>query len=596
MNDETRYYLRDLLVLGLNILLSVILAETFQFSDQNAVSDDIGFLDRIVVYIFFFIPLFSLSLLISYFYRNKRNLETGRLKSSIRYRLTLSFIFVALLPLLPILFLSSNVTGKLYERFYGIDIEEALLSGETLILNEEKPQKKLLVEKTRLLESFLRIQPLNLESLVAVASKLNLIQSDEFYVGIYENEKPILENRALKYKPLEKNFKSFSKNSSWREFSSYRPDYCMYFIRVPFPAGNYNLQTGIRIHKEKERNVYSVISTRRNYDRADLTKEKLPYRIRLTFSIITVSIFLLAIYFSLLFARKISRPIIELANATQKISMGDTDINLEIREAGEIGALIDSFNQMVKDLKSKDEELMQSQRIAAWKEVAQRMAHEIKNPLTPIQLSAERIRRKMKSENKEQFREIVSTGTDTIIKQVRVLEHLVNEFSDFARMPTPKLINQNLEPIILEAVKLFEHTPQIKITTSISKGFPQLFLDQKIVLRVLTNLIKNSMEAIERKREKEKLSNYMGSILISASTTRKIMRRVAVISVEDNGIGISAELKQKVFEPYYSTKNSNTSGIGLAIVQKSVIDHNGHISVDSSRMGGCRFQIELPVS
>ncbi|EMJ67037.1 MULTISPECIES: PAS domain-containing sensor histidine kinase [Leptospira] len=596
MNDETRYYLRDLLVLGLNILLSVILAETFQFSDQNAVSDDIGFLDRIVVYIFFFIPLFSLSLLISYFYRNKRNLETGRLKSSIRYRLTLSFIFVALLPLLPILFLSSNVTGKLYERFYGIDIEEALLSGETLILNEEKPQKKLLVEKTRLLESFLRIQPLNLESLVAVASKLNLIQSDEFYVGIYENEKPILENRALKYKPLEKNFKSFSKNSSWREFSSYRPDYCMYFIRVPFPAGNYNLQTGIRIHKEKERSVYSVISTRRNYDRADLTKEKLPYRIRLTFSIITVSIFLLAIYFSLLFARKISRPIIELANATQKISMGDTDINLEIREAGEIGALIDSFNQMVKDLKSKDEELMQSQRIAAWKEVAQRMAHEIKNPLTPIQLSAERIRRKMKSENKEQFREIVSTGTDTIIKQVRVLEHLVNEFSDFARMPTPKLINQNLEPIILEAVKLFEHTPQIKITTSISKGFPQLFLDQKIVLRVLTNLIKNSMEAIERKREKEKLSNYMGSILISASTTRKIMRRVAVISVEDNGIGISAELKQKVFEPYYSTKNSNTSGIGLAIVQKSVIDHNGHISVDSSRMGGCRFQIELPVS
>ncbi|WP_061216519.1 LIC_11548 family sensor histidine kinase [Leptospira weilii] len=596
MNDETRYYLRDLLVLGLNILLSVILAETFQFSDQNAVSDDIGFLDRIVVYIFFFIPLFSLSLLISYFYRNKRNLETGGLKSSIRYRLTLSFIFVALLPLLPILFLSSNVTGKLYERFYGIDIEEALLSGETLILNEEKPQKKLLVEKTRLLESFLRIQPLNLESLVAVASKLNLIQSDEFYVGIYENEKPILENRALKYKPLEKNFKSFSKNSSWREFSSYRPDYCMYFIRVPFPAGNYNLQTGIRIHKEKERSVYSVISTRRNYDRADLTKEKLPYRIRLTFSIITVSIFLLAIYFSLLFARKISRPIIELANATQKISMGDTDINLEIREAGEIGALIDSFNQMVKDLKSKDEELMQSQRIAAWKEVAQRMAHEIKNPLTPIQLSAERIRRKMKSENKEQFREIVSTGTDTIIKQVRVLEHLVNEFSDFARMPTPKLINQNLEPIILEAVKLFEHTPQIKITTSISKGFPQLFLDQKIVLRVLTNLIKNSMEAIERKREKEKLSNYMGLILISASTTRKIMRRVAVISVEDNGIGISAELKQKVFEPYYSTKNSNTSGIGLAIVQKSVIDHNGHISVDSSRMGGCRFQIELPVS
>ncbi|PJZ51656.1 LIC_11548 family sensor histidine kinase [Leptospira adleri] len=596
MNDETRYYLRDLLILGLIILLSVILAEAIQFSGSGVRNDDIGFLDRIVVYIFFFIPLFSLSLLVSYFYRNKRNLETGRLKSSIRYRLTLSFIFVALLPSVPILFLSSNITGKIYERFYGIDIEEALSSGESLIRNEEEAKKKILIEKTRLLESFLRIHPLNLETLVAGASKLNLIQSDEFYVGIYENEKSILENRGLKYKPYEKDFKSFSKSSLWTEFTSYRNDYCMYYLRVPFPIGKRILQTGIRIHKGEEKIVYSLISTRRNYDRADLAKEKLPYRIRLIFSIITVSIFLLAIYFSLLFARRISRPIIELANATQKISMGDTDISLDIRETGEIGALIDSFNQMVQDLKSKNAELMQSQRIAAWKEVAQRMAHEIKNPLTPIQLSAERIRRKMKSENWEQFHEVVENGTDTIIKQVRVLEHLVNEFSDFARMPAPKLINQNLEPIILEAVKLFEHTPQLKIETRMAKSFPQLFLDQKIILRVLTNLIKNSIEAIERKRDKEELPDYPGSILISVSISRKIMRRVAIISIEDNGIGISSELKQKVFEPYYSTKNNNTSGIGLAIVQKSVIDHNGHISIDSSSMGGCRFQIELPVS
>lgn len=237
MNDETRYYLRDLLILGLIILLSVVLAEAIQFSDQKTIPDDISFLDRIVVYIFFFIPLFSLSLLISYFYRNKRNLETGRLKSSIRYRLTLSFIFVAFLPSLPILFLSSNVTGKLYERFYGIDIEEALSSGETLILNEEKPKKRLLVEKTRLLESFLRIQPLHLESLVAGASKLNLIQSDEFYVGIYEKEKPILENRALKYRPLEKNFKVFQKLLIGRNLQVIVPIIVCILFEFPFQQG-----------------------------------------------------------------------------------------------------------------------------------------------------------------------------------------------------------------------------------------------------------------------------------------------------------------------------------------------------------------------
>lgn len=237
MNDETRYYLRDLLILGLIILLSVVLAEAIQFSDQKTIPDDISFLDRIVVYIFFFIPLFSLSLLISYFYRNKRNLETGRLKSSIRYRLTLSFIFVAFLPSLPILFLSSNVTGKLYERFYGIDIEEALSSGETLILNEEKPKKRLLVEKTRLLESFLRIQPLHLESLVAGASKLNLIQSDEFYVGIYEKEKPILENRALKYRPLEKILKFFQKLLIGRNLQVIVPIIVCILFEFPFQQG-----------------------------------------------------------------------------------------------------------------------------------------------------------------------------------------------------------------------------------------------------------------------------------------------------------------------------------------------------------------------
>ncbi len=167
--------------------------------------------------------------------------------------------------------------------------------------------------------------------------------------------------------------------------------------------------------------------------------------------------FLIAILFSFFFARRISKPIINLANATKRVSLGESDINIEKTEEGEMGILIDSFNQMVTDLKSKSEELMHTQRIAAWKEVAQRMAHEIKNPLTPIQLSAQRIQRKFLNPNAENLASIVKDATETIIGQVRVLEHLVKEFSEFARMPAPVLINQEINPILEDSVACFEN-------------------------------------------------------------------------------------------------------------------------------------------
>jgi nitrogen fixation/metabolism regulation signal transduction histidine kinase len=130
--------------------------------------------------------------------------------------------------------------------------------------------------------------------------------------------------------------------------------------------------------------------------------------------------------------------------------------------------------------------------VAAWKEVAQRMAHEIKNPLTPIQLSAERIKRKLDSPNKEKLEEIIRTGTETIIGQVRVLEHLVKEFSEFARMPSPVLINQNINPIIEESLNLFKDRENINFTLRLSKNLPEVFVDKRLFLGVINNLIKNA--------------------------------------------------------------------------------------------------------
>jgi two-component system nitrogen regulation sensor histidine kinase NtrY len=300
------------------------------------------------------------------------------------------------------------------------------------------------------------------------------------------------------------------------------------------------------------------------------------------------------LYFFRLYLREtLVNPIITLANATQKVSSGDTNISLDNKEEGEMGILIASFNQMVKDLKSKNDELMHIQRVAAWKEVAQRMAHEIKNPLTPILLSTERIRKKyISNTNPEKLKEIILDSTETIINQVRVLEHLVKEFSEFARMPVPTLINQELNPILEESIRLFQESTDIKIESKLATNLPEVFLDRRLFLGVINNLIKNAVEAIESTLEVKRQKK----ILVSSKLDRKVMKRIVSIVIEDSGPGLSSELRKKVFEPYFSTKEKHGSGIGLAIVQKTVLDHHGHIIVEDSVLGGCKFIIQLPLS
>lgn len=591
IEEENRYYLRDLLILSGVISIAVLAAELIHFRN----SENIDLVDRILIYVYYTVPLVILFLVLSYFYRNRRNLETGRLKSSIRYRLSLSFLFIAILPSFPVFLLTSNVIGRVFEGFYGIDIAQALEAGDHFVRKELEPEKNNLLEKAKLFRNLVQRQNPNPNLLTHRANELDLISNPNYYVGWYDNNVPALENRSLKLPIFSEEFTSFG-TEGISEKLVLSQNLGFYFLKIDSLNPTKFLILGKRVFQGEESKAYSFINTRKNYINADLAKEKLPYEVRLTITLLTVFAFLLSIFFSLVFARKISRPIIDLANATQKVSLGDTDINLPLTEGGEIGALVESFNQMVKDLKSKNEELMHSQRIAAWKEVAQRMAHEIKNPLTPIQLSAERIRRKLNSDIPEEFREIVTKGSETIVGQVKILEHLVNEFSEFARMPAPRLINQHLEPVVLESAKLFEHTPGIQIELNFAKNLPEIFLDKKLFLGIMNNLFKNALEAIEKRRQRGDSSLFQGKVRISTVLEKRIMRRSVVLLVEDNGIGVSPEYRSKVFEPYYSTKEEHVSGIGLAIVQKTVIDHNGHISVDSSELGGCKFRIELPVA
>ena len=228
-------------------------------------------------------------------------------------------------------------------------------------------------------------------------------------------------------------------------------------------------------------------------------------------------------------------------------------------------------------------ELEKAQRMAAWREVARRIAHEVKNPLTPVQLSAQRLRRKYGSRFAKEDGAVFDECTRLIIDNVAGLKVLVDEFSNFARMPAPNPLPDNIGQIIQDAILLYKDAHK-DITFSFvdNNDIPVFKLDREQIKRAMINLLDNAVAAIPGK----------GRITIKLSQDKVL--RIVMIEVSDTGIGIPNEDKERLFEPYFSTKKSGT-GLGLAIVSRIISDHNGLIRVEDNKPKGTRFIIELPV-
>ena len=227
--------------------------------------------------------------------------------------------------------------------------------------------------------------------------------------------------------------------------------------------------------------------------------------------------------------------------------------------------------------------MIQAQRNAAWSEVARRLAHEIKNPLTPIQLSAERIKHKLGSKLNKDDTEILDKAVSTIVNQVDAMKTMVNEFSEYARAPKLNLESTDINETIIEISHLFENSG-IKITTNLLKGLPKIKVDANMMRQVLINLIQNAQDAMVSNTKKP-------SIKINTNKYKNYL----VLSIEDNGPGISEDILKKAFEPYVTTKLHGT-GLGLAIVKKIIEEHEGIIVVENIKSGGAHINIQLPIS
>lgn len=228
--------------------------------------------------------------------------------------------------------------------------------------------------------------------------------------------------------------------------------------------------------------------------------------------------------------------------------------------------------------------LQKVERAAAWREVARRMAHEIKNPLTPVQLSAQRLQRKYEDKLGEEG-SVFKECTQTIIDQVEVLKNLVNEFSRYARMPVTSLALNDLNAVVSEAVSLFQDAHKdIVFDLKTAENLPEFDLDAEQINRVMINLLDNAVAAINKKD---------GRIDVTVSYDEQHHR--AVVSVADDGPGVPSSYKRKVFEPYFSTKKSGT-GLGLAIVSSIISDHHGQVSVADNSPTGTIVSFQLPVA
>jgi two-component system nitrogen regulation sensor histidine kinase NtrY len=293
---------------------------------------------------------------------------------------------------------------------------------------------------------------------------------------------------------------------------------------------------------------------------------------------------LIGLLISLWVSARITRPLEELAEGAREVASGRWDTVIDLRGKDEIGQLASAFNEMTQTLAAQREQLVQTERVAAWRELARRLAHELRNPLFPLQITVENLQ-KARQLDAKQFLEVFNESTATLKAELANLNTIVGRFSDFSKMPAPHFARVNVNEALRNAVRLFE--PQFNAVSKppvipeyfLTEPLPEIDADADLLHRAFQNLVLNALDAMPA-----------GGTLTLRTTEHEGNVR---IEVSDTGKGLTPEECSRLFTPYYTTKVQGT-GLGLAIIQSVISDHHGTISVSSDEGHGTTFRIELP--
>ncbi len=311
---------------------------------------------------------------------------------------------------------------------------------------------------------------------------------------------------------------------------------------------------------------------------------ELERHIRTTALVVGGSGIFLAILLSSWAAARVTRPVEQLAGAAQEVAAGNWNARVEISGNDELAELAESFNHMTRELLTQKERLVQAERVAAWRELARRLAHELNNPLFPLQLTVENLVR-ARLQGSQQFEEIFRESSATLLAEISNLKTIISRFTEFSRMPQPQLQPVQMNDVIRGVLQLFQaqlESPgrgQISCDLQLDQRLEPIPADPELLHRAISNLVLNAMEAMPE-----------GGRLSLRTRGRKDN---ICVEVSDTGAGLTAEECNRMFTPYYTSKKHGT-GLGLAIVQSVVSDHGGTIRVRSEPAHGTTFVIELP--
>jgi two-component system nitrogen regulation sensor histidine kinase NtrY len=294
----------------------------------------------------------------------------------------------------------------------------------------------------------------------------------------------------------------------------------------------------------------------------------------------------LAILLSSWAAARVTRPVEQLAHAAQEVAAGNWNVRVDVFGADELGQLADSFNRMTTELLGQRERLVQAERVAAWRELARRLAHDLKNPLFPLQLTMENLVR-AREQSPEQFEEVFRESSKTLLAEIANLKAIVGRFSEFSKMPQPQFRPVPLNDLIRGVAQLFqaqlEGPGRAKISCELQLDplLKPVAADGELLHRAISNLVLNAIDAMPQGGTLTLRTRYESG--------------KALIEVADSGPGLTPKEREQIFTPYYTNKPQGT-GLGLAIVQSVVSDHGGTIRVQSEPGRGSTFVIELPDS
>ncbi|MBI4529494.1 MAG: HAMP domain-containing protein [Deltaproteobacteria bacterium] len=699
------------------ILVTTLMVLLFAFFEVEApeVGSDYSVSSHIAFFLLLNINIILLILLVFLVVRNLTKLLFERKKkilgSRLRVRLVLAFIGLSLVPTLILFFIAGGFVTRSFERWFDIQVENALQGSlevaQTYYQNSannalfyarqvsQRITQERLFDSQRVndLKEFIQAKQreYNLGTVEVFGPDRKLLVvafNDQVPTGVTIKPESDLLNRALRGLDV-------TRTQAFGEGDIIRGG-------VPIYSSERRILGAVVVDyyvpKSITKRATQISRSYEQYKHVTFLKKPVKNSYILTLLLITLVIIFSATWFGLFLAKGITVPIQRLAEGTHEVAHGNWDYTIESSGDDEIGTLVDSFNQMTRDLKQINLELerrgrymetllsnitagvisvdpsgkittmnkaagqmlgvnvhltlgenytevfgsehlqamremmdhvkgsgilerevkiplperiltvvvtatnlrdddgnilgtmvfleditqiQKVQRMEAWREVARRIAHEIKNPLTPIQLSAERLRKRY-AKLLAGDGAILDKCTSTIIQQVEELKNLVNEFSQFARLPAVELTPNDLNDVVKEALFLFKEGHK-GINFQFDKAdLPLIELDRDQVKRVLINLLDNAVAAVEEN----------GEIKISTYYDRSL--EIAHLEVADSGCGLAADVRARIFEPYFSTKKNGT-GLGLAIVSAIVADHRGYIRVRPNQPKGTRFIIELPV-